>query len=607
MQLPRLLLAFGVVVGAAAAGERHECERQCVAGDTRTCKYEFNIIEYHTLSRACYDCPNTLSDCAREECIVADGASRPLLTVNRQLPGPAIQVCEGDRVVVDVHNTQFSDTDTIHWHGQHMRDYQYYDGVPFVTQCPIMGSFRYDFPAATPGTHWWHSHAGVHRGDGLFGALVVRQAEDSLHGAYEVDSPDHVLMLHDWIHGSTNDEFLGFQHSKSMGVANTILLNGKGRDLHAESEGREVVNTALEVLQVTPGLRHRLRIVSASSYICPMAVSVDNHKLTVIAVDGADVVPRTVDVLEIISGERVDVVLEANQPVGNYWIQVHGLVECSTKQCMQVAVLRYEGAPDTEPTEQVEYNPNPSGTILNPLFPTPVENAVDIVDLDALTPSVLPEEVDKQFHLMFSMNGVNNSFFFNQELYPFNGVSPEWQRNSPQVNDLTFAFPQAPPLSQPNVNIPKLCLYGQDVSPFCEGDFCQCTYVVEVALGDTVEMVLVSQGYHPFHLHGYYFHVVAMGVIGPGTTVQDVMDLDAAGGITRKLQDAPLKDTVLVPNGGYTIIRFTADNPGWWIMHCHFMYHSEMGMAALFHVGTEEDLPPVPQGFPSCGPFMPEI
>lgn len=53
------------------------------------------------------------------------------------------------------------------------------------------------------------------------------------------------------------------------------------------------------------------------------------------------------------------------------------------------------------------------------------------------------------------------------------------------------------------------------MSPFCEGDFCQCTYVVEVDLGDTVEMVLVSEGYHPFHLHGYYFHVVAMGVIGP--------------------------------------------------------------------------------------------
>ncbi|XP_047501209.1 laccase-1-like [Penaeus chinensis] len=528
MQLSRLFLAIGVIV--SASGEKHDCERQCAAGDTRTCMYEFNIIEYHTLSRACYDCPSTLSDCTREECIVADGVSRPLLTVNRQLPGPAIQVCEGDRVVVDVHNTQFSDTDTIHWHGQHMRSHQFYDGVPFVTQCPIMGSFRYDFPAATPGTHWWHSHAGVHRGDGLFGAFVVRQAEDGLHGAYEVDSPDHVLILHDWFHGSTNSEFLGFQHSKSLGVANNILLNGKGRDLHAKEEGREVVKTPLEVLQVTPGLRHRLRIVSASSYICPMVVSIDGHSLTVVAVDGAEVVPRTVDALEIISGERVDVVLEANQPVDNYWIQVHGLVECR-----QVSL-----------------------------------------------------SVSLSVCLIFV-------------------VSPEWQKESPQVNDLTFTFPQAPPLSQPHDSIPKLCLYGQDVSPFCEGDFCQCTYVVEVDLGDTVEMVLVSEGYHPFHLHGYNFHVVAMGVIGPGTTVQDVMDLDEAGGITRKLQDAPLKDTVLVPNGGYTVIRFTADNPGWWIMHCHFMYHSEMGMAALLHVGTEEDLPPVPQGFPSCGPFLPEI
>lgn len=54
----------------------------------------------------------------------------------------------------------------------------------------------------------------------------------------------------------------------------------------------------------------------------------------------------------------------------------------------------------------------------------------------------------------------------------------------------------------------------QNVSSFCEGDFCRCTYVLEVALGSTVEMVLVSEGIHPFHLHGYNFHVVAMGVIG---------------------------------------------------------------------------------------------
>lgn len=62
-----------------------------------------------------------------------------------------------------------------------------------------------------------------------------------------------------------------------------------------------------------------------------------------------------------------------------------------------------------------------SRQILNPLFPMAVEEAVDIADLDALTPSTLPQEVDKQFHILFSMNAVNNSFFFNQQLYPFNG------------------------------------------------------------------------------------------------------------------------------------------------------------------------------------------
>lgn len=64
---------------------------------------------------------------------------------------------------------------------------------------------------------------------------------------------------------------------------------------------------------------------------------------------------------------------------------------------------------------------------------------------------------------------------------------------------------------------------------------------------------------------------------------------------------------MLITTTEKTVTITTRPFPGWWIMHCHFMYHSEMGMAALLHVGTEGDLPPVPQGFPSCGPFLPEI
>lgn len=70
----------------------HECERPCVVGDNRICLYDFRLQEYYTLSRACYNCPENLADCLREECIVGDGVGVPLLAVNRQLPGPSLQV-----------------------------------------------------------------------------------------------------------------------------------------------------------------------------------------------------------------------------------------------------------------------------------------------------------------------------------------------------------------------------------------------------------------------------------------------------------------------------------------------------------------------------------
>lgn len=59
-------------------------------------------------------------------------------------------------------NSLGSDSTTIHWHGQKQRGFPYMDGVPFVTQCPIQPhtTFRYQFIAEDPGTHFWHSHTG---------------------------------------------------------------------------------------------------------------------------------------------------------------------------------------------------------------------------------------------------------------------------------------------------------------------------------------------------------------------------------------------------------------------------------------------------------------
>ena len=54
---------------------------------------------------------------------------------------------------------------------------QYSDGVPFVTQCPILPGqeFKwYNFNAEPSGTFWFHSHNPFQRDDGAYGTLVIR-------------------------------------------------------------------------------------------------------------------------------------------------------------------------------------------------------------------------------------------------------------------------------------------------------------------------------------------------------------------------------------------------------------------------------------------------
>jgi len=79
--------------------------------------------------------------------------------------------------------------------------------------------------------------------------------------------------------------------------------------------------------------------------------------------------------------------------------------------------------------------------------------------------------------------------------------------------------------------------------------------------------------------------------------------MDEQGKLKRNLINPPLKDTVQIPSGGYTIFRFFADNPGIWLMHCHVEFHSESGMALIFKVGTEAQLPAAPVDWPQCGNY----
>lgn len=149
------------------------------------------------------------------------------------LPGPSIQVCENDRIIVDVKNNIDAMEVTVHWHGIWQKDYQYYDGVPFLTQCPIPSGtkFRYQFVASNPGTHFYHSHTGLQQIDGVYGSLIVRQspgAEPHM-SLYEQDLLTHVILLSDWMHDVSIERFPGRTRRNPGQIPESVLINGKGR------------------------------------------------------------------------------------------------------------------------------------------------------------------------------------------------------------------------------------------------------------------------------------------------------------------------------------------------------------------------------------------
>ncbi|XP_024875975.1 laccase-15-like [Temnothorax curvispinosus] len=120
---------------------------------------------------------------------------------------------------------------------------------------------------------------------------------------------------------------------------------------------------------------------------------------------------------------------------------------------------------------------------------------------------------------------------------------------------------------------------------------------------------------HPFHLHGYSFCVMYAGQFINARNKDDITDEDVAREIIAHknrlqsgyYQNCAPKDTMIVPNTGFVIIRFKADNPGWWFFHCHFSWHTATGMNVVLHVGTEYDLPDIPLHFPQCYNWTPPI
>jgi multicopper oxidase len=442
---------------------------------------------------------------------------------NGQLPGPVIRANVGDRVTVRFKN-QLPESTTVHWHGLAIRNDM--DGVPDVTQPPVTTGtgFTYDFIPPDPGTYWYHTHADLQRGRGLYGALIVD--DPSAPAAYDTE---FIVVLSEWLNKRTPEQVFaqlrgtasatpspsmaasgmaaasspspamtpsGMAHPGMTASASAGMGSMGGSDMTSPVLGGDAgdVRYPVYLLNGKPpqdpavftaksGQRVRIRIINAGDDTT-FRVALGGHRMTVIGTDGFPVQPVTTDSVLVSMGERYDAIVTLQDGAFPLVASAEG------KGAQAFAVVRTAAGAAPSPAT------TPKELTAAPLTVAGLR-ATDANRLPAKTPDVT---------VRASLDG--------------NMARYVWTINNQ-------AYPQYTPL---NVHANQR---------------------VRLVYTNTTAM------YHPMHLHGHTFAVA------------------------RPNGQGPRKDTVIVLPGQTVATDFDTDNPGQWITHCHNDYHLAAGMATI--------------------------
>lgn len=537
--------------------------------------------------------------------------TKSMLVVNESFPGPIIYLRKGDTVYVNVHN-QGDYGVTIHWHGVKQPRNPWFDGPEYITQCPIAAGTNFTYQiifSSEVGTLWWHAHSDWTRAT-VHGAIVIRPAVGTTYAFPEPDA-EQVIVFESWYKKDVMELMeTALEEGGLTTLSSAYCINGQPGDFYPCSS-----DTTFRMV-VEYGKTYLLRIVNAAQNQ-DFFFAIANHTLTVVGVDAAYVKPLPVSVLMIAPGETMDVLVVANQTIGQYYMIASPYFDgqaADYDNSTTSAIFEYAGS-----FTNASVIPADQDTI-TPDYDDIGEALYFVSRLRSLANAEYPVEVPTEINTrMFVVVSMNLETCINASC-----DGPNGDRLAAALNNMSFANP----------TVDVLQAYYRNLSGYYKPDFPDfpshlfnfttddsavtgsdnytlsqlSTKVKVLEYNETVEIVfqgtdiLNSGENHPLHLHGYRFFVVGSGT-GNFDNVTDPLSYN--------LHDPPEVNTFPIPKDGWAAIRFKASNPGVWFFHCHFDKHLSWGMATAFIVkdgGTPETsmLPP-PDNMPSCSASYKDI
>ncbi|KAJ4835282.1 Laccase-4 [Turnera subulata] len=517
-------------------------------------------------------------------------SSKSIVTVNGQFPGPTLYAREDDTVLVRVVNNVKYNV-SIHWHGIRQLRTGWADGPAYITQCPIQPgqSYVYNFTiTGQRGTLLWHAHILWLRST-VHGALVILPKRGV---PYPFPTPhkEEVVVLAEWWKSDTEaviNEALKSGLAPNVSDAHTI--NGHpGTVSGCGSQGGFT-------LPVESGKTYMLRLVNAALNE-ELFFKIAGHKLTVVEVDATYVKPFTTDTVLIAPGQTTNVLVTADKNSGKYLVAASPFMDApiAVDNMTATATLHYSGTLASSPTTLTSPPPKNATAIANQFT-----NSLRSLNSKKY-PAKVPLTVDHNLYFTVGL-GVNTC----PTCKAANG-----SRVVASINNVTFVMPTTALLQAHFFNISGVFTTDFPANPPHTFNFTGSgpknlqtksgTKVFRLKYNSTVQLVMQDTGIispenHPVHLHGFNFFAVGRG-IGNYNPKKDPKKFN--------LVDPVERNTIGVPSGGWVAIRFRADNPGVWFMHCHLEVHTTWGLKMAFLVdngkGPNESLLPPPKDLPKC-------
>jgi CopA family copper-resistance protein len=263
------------------------------------------------------------------------GKSRAATVVNGQVPAPLLRWREGDTVTLRVSN-RLPARSSIHWHGMIVPADM--DGVPGLSFAGIESgqTYVYRFKVNQYGTYWYHSHSRFQEQTGLYGPIVIEPKRGERHRT----QCDYVILLSDWTDMDPEhlfatlkkqSDYFNFSKRTAGDFLEDVRKQGWDATLADRRMWGQMRMNPTDLLDVsgytytylmngvtpaenwtglfTRGEKVRLRFINGSA-MSFFDVRIPGLQLTVVAADGQDVEPITVDEFRIGTAETYDIIVE---------------------------------------------------------------------------------------------------------------------------------------------------------------------------------------------------------------------------------------------------------------------------------------------------------